>query len=190
MNFGHFVLNPSSMSLMGKILSPWLRMGMYSRLFLPIFLIIAMVVGIRYHLMLESETTYANARYQHDADELAAHLSKALLQPALAAPDRAGMDATHCPRALLLNADLDAARLDYAGGHLEALRSARAAPAISGAGSRGFSPIVHNSRTTGRRRRHADAGFRTGPAAQRRVAQRPPAGRDLGAERDHYLCTC
>jgi diguanylate cyclase (GGDEF)-like protein/PAS domain S-box-containing protein len=94
---------------------------MYSRLFVPIFLIIAMVVGVRYHLMLESETSYANDRYHHDADELAAHLRKAM-QPALAAPDRAGLDAL-LSGALLLNGDLHAARLDYAGGHLEALRS-------------------------------------------------------------------
>lgn len=94
---------------------------MYSRLFVPIFFIIAMVVGVRYHLLLESETTYANARYQHDAGELSAHLRKTLL-PLLAVPDRAGLEAA-LSSALLLNADLRAARLDYAGGHLEALRS-------------------------------------------------------------------
>ena len=109
------------MSLLGKVFSPWLRMGMYSRLFIPIFVIIAVVVGVRYHLLLESETSYANTRYQKDAGELAAHLLK-YLQPALATPDRGGLDAA-LSSALLLNADLTAARLDYAGGHLEALRS-------------------------------------------------------------------
>ncbi|SDG69563.1 PAS domain S-box-containing protein/diguanylate cyclase (GGDEF) domain-containing protein [Duganella sp. OV458] len=99
---------------------------MYSRLFVPIFVIIAMVVGVRYHLMLESETAYANARYQHDAGELAAHLRKTLL-PLLAAPDRAGLDAA-LSGALLLNTDLSAARVDYAGGHLEALRGERIEP--------------------------------------------------------------
>jgi diguanylate cyclase (GGDEF)-like protein/PAS domain S-box-containing protein len=108
------------MPLLGKILSPWLRMGMYSRLFIPIFVIIAVVVVVRYHLLLESETSYANARYQKDAGELAAHLGKTL-QPALATPDRGQIDAA-LSSALLLNADLSAARLDYAGGHLEALR--------------------------------------------------------------------
>jgi diguanylate cyclase (GGDEF)-like protein/PAS domain S-box-containing protein len=108
---------------MGKILSPWLRMGMYSRLFVPIFLVIALVVGVRYSLMLESETAVANARYQRDAGELAELLRKTLL-PALATSDRSSLDAT-LASAPLLNADLGAARLDYAGGHLEALRSQR-----------------------------------------------------------------
>ncbi|WP_343730048.1 EAL domain-containing protein [Duganella sp.] len=98
---------------------------MYSRLFLPIFVIIAVVVGVRYHLMLKSETSYAETRYQRDAGELAAHLQKTLL-PILAAPNRGAMDAA-LSASLLLNPDLTAARLDYAGGHLEALRSVRAA---------------------------------------------------------------
>ena len=66
-------------------------MGMYSRLFLPIFVIIAMVVGVRYHLLLDSETSYAQARYLKDAGELAAHLRKTL-EPALATPDRGRID--------------------------------------------------------------------------------------------------
>ncbi|WP_229258317.1 putative bifunctional diguanylate cyclase/phosphodiesterase [Duganella rivi] len=99
---------------------------MYSRLFLPIFVIIAVVVVVRYHLMLESETSYAQARYKSDAAELGAHLRKTL-QPALSTPDRGSLDAT-LSSALLLNADLAAARLDYAGGHLEALRTAHAEP--------------------------------------------------------------
>ncbi|MHA4869630.1 EAL domain-containing protein [Duganella sp. PWIR1] len=112
------------MPLLGKLLSPWLRMGTYSRLFLPIFVIIALVVGVRYHLMLKSETSYAQTRYEKDAGELAAYVLKAL-RPALALPDRGSLDAA-LSSALLLNADLMAARLDYPGGHLEALRSNRA----------------------------------------------------------------
>ncbi|MYM93275.1 EAL domain-containing protein [Duganella vulcania] len=101
-------------------------MGTYSRLFVPIFLIIAVVVGLRYTLLFQSETAYANARYQKDAGELGVYLHKALL-PALTAPDRAALDNT-LAGALLLEADLVAARLDYAGGHLEALRSAAPPP--------------------------------------------------------------
>ncbi|RFP22847.1 EAL domain-containing protein [Duganella sp. BJB488] len=101
-------------------------MGTYSRLFVPIFLIIAVVVGLRYTLLFQSETAYANARYQKDAGELGVYLHKALL-PALATPDRAALDNT-LAGALLLEADLMAARLDYAGGHLEALRSAAPPP--------------------------------------------------------------
>jgi diguanylate cyclase (GGDEF)-like protein/PAS domain S-box-containing protein len=101
---------------------------MYSRLFLPIFVIIAVVVGVRYSLLLQSETSYAQARYQKDAADLGIHLHKTLL-PALAVPDRATLDNT-LSAALLLNADLASARLDYAGGHLEALRTTRAAPEL------------------------------------------------------------
>jgi diguanylate cyclase (GGDEF)-like protein/PAS domain S-box-containing protein len=127
------------MPLLGKILSPWLRMGIYSRLFIPIFVIIAVVVGVRYHLLLESETSYASTRYQKDAGELAAHLRK-YLEPALAIPDRGQLDAA-LASALLLNADLTAARLDYAGGHLEALRSKPADAAYPGWFTR-FTPIA------------------------------------------------
>ncbi|MTV38296.1 EAL domain-containing protein [Duganella radicis] len=119
-------------------------MGMYSRLFLPIFVIIAVVVGVRYHLMLASETSYAQARYLKDAGELATHLRKTL-QPALATPDRGSIDAT-LSSALLLNADLSAARLDYAGGHLEALRTTRATPPYPGWFPR-FSHIESFNRT-------------------------------------------
>ncbi|MCU6500989.1 EAL domain-containing protein [Rugamonas sp. A1-17] len=89
-------------------------------MFVPIFLIIAVVVGLRYTLLFQSETAYANARYQKDAGDLGVYLHKALL-PALTTPDRAALDNT-LAGALLLEADLVAARLDYAGGHLEALR--------------------------------------------------------------------
>ena len=96
-------------------------MGIYSRLFVPIFLIIAVVVGARYTLLLKSEAAYANARYQKDAGELSVYLYNTLL-PSLTAPDRAALD-TSLSGSLLLNADLVSARLDYAGGHLEATRS-------------------------------------------------------------------
>lgn len=99
---------------------------MYSRLFVPIFVIIAVVVCVRYHLMVESETSYASARYQHEASELAAHLQKSL-QPALQRADRASLDAA-LSDALLLNADLSDIRLDYAGGHLESQRRAGVEP--------------------------------------------------------------
>ncbi|MCP2011541.1 EAL domain-containing protein [Duganella violaceipulchra] len=94
---------------------------MYSRLFVPIFIIIAIVIGVRYSLLFQSESAYANARYQKDAGDLGVYLHKALL-PALTTPDRAALD-NMLSSALLLEADLVSARLDYAGGHLEALRS-------------------------------------------------------------------
>jgi diguanylate cyclase (GGDEF)-like protein/PAS domain S-box-containing protein len=108
------------MSVFGKLLSPWLRMGMYSRLFVPIFIIIAVVVSVRYTLLFQAETASANARYQKDASDIGIYLHKSLL-PALAVPDRAAIDSALAD-ALLLSPDLAAARLDFAGGHLEALR--------------------------------------------------------------------
>jgi diguanylate cyclase (GGDEF)-like protein/PAS domain S-box-containing protein len=114
---------------------------MYSRLFLPVFFIIATVVGVRYTLLLQSEAAYANARYQQDAHELGLYLQERLL-PAIATPDRAALD-NALAGALRLNADLASARLDYAGGHLEAVRGGRPAQAVPGwfAGLTAIAPI-------------------------------------------------
>src|SRR5471032_902715 len=112
-----------AMPLLGKILSPWLRMGMYSRLFVPIFFIIAGVVGVRYGLLIETESSEADVRYQLQAQDLNDYLS-ATLAPALAPTDRATLEAT-LAGALLLDSDLRGARLDYPGGHLEANRARR-----------------------------------------------------------------
>ena len=111
------------MTLFGKLLSPWLRMGMYSRLFVPIFLIIATVVGVRYTLLIESETASANARYQREALELVNYLATTLQAP-LAAADRAALDAT-LAGALLLNPDVASVQLDYAAGQLAVRRPPR-----------------------------------------------------------------
>ena len=43
-------------------LSTWLLKGTYPRLYLPILLIIALVSGIRYHVLLSAEKQEANAR--------------------------------------------------------------------------------------------------------------------------------
>ncbi|MBA5605703.1 EAL domain-containing protein [Duganella sp. FT3S] len=99
-------------------------MGSYSRLFLPIFVIIAVVTGVRYTLLVDGESQAAGARYRQQARELESYLSTAL-QPALAARDRAALDAT-LAGALLLNADVADVHLDYPAGHLEALRAAPA----------------------------------------------------------------
>ena len=70
---------------------------MYSRLFVPIFIIIAVVVGVRYTLLFQAETAGANARYQKDASDIGIYLHKALL-PALAVPDRAAIDSARWRR--------------------------------------------------------------------------------------------
>jgi diguanylate cyclase (GGDEF)-like protein/PAS domain S-box-containing protein len=116
------------MSLLGKLLSPWLRMGMYSRLFVPIFLIIAIVIGIRYTLLIHSESDSANARYQREAQELVNYLVTTL-RPALAAADQPSLDAA-LAGALLLNPDVTLVQLDYASGQLQARRAPRDGAAV------------------------------------------------------------
>ena len=109
------------MPLLGKLLAPWLRMGVYARLFMPIFVIITVVLVVRYSMLFESETMSANARYQRSASELATYLHNTLL-PVVQASDRSAIDrALH--DALLLNADLAALSLDYPGGHLDVHRA-------------------------------------------------------------------
>src|SRR5471032_186742 len=114
-----------AMPLLGKILSSWLRMGTYSRLFVPIFFIIVSVVAVRYDLLIATESADANARYQLEAQGLSDYLSNTLT-PALAPADRARLEAT-LSDALLLNPNLRGVQLDYPGGHLEANRTRRAA---------------------------------------------------------------
>jgi len=53
-------------------------MGTYSRLFVPIFFIIAAIVGLRYTLLLESSVAHAGQRYRTDAQQLAQHLAATL----------------------------------------------------------------------------------------------------------------
>jgi len=96
-------------------------MGVYARLFLPIFVIITLVLVVRYSIIFESETTSASARYQHGASELTTYLHNTLL-PVVKTSDRAAIGRT-LHNALLLNADLSALSLDFPGSHLEARRA-------------------------------------------------------------------
>ncbi|SFM08213.1 PAS domain S-box-containing protein/diguanylate cyclase (GGDEF) domain-containing protein [Rugamonas rubra] len=114
------------MPLLRKLLSSWLRMGTYTRLFVPIFALIAVVVCVRYSLLIEAEAADANLRYQLDAQELGDYLNTTL-KSGLALPDRAALE-TALAGALLLNQDASAVRLDYPGGHLEAVRSVKPEP--------------------------------------------------------------
>src|SRR5450830_1268401 len=47
-----------------KILRFWLQQGLYQRLFVPLFLLILAVVGIRYHLLIQAETAEAHQLQQ------------------------------------------------------------------------------------------------------------------------------
>ncbi|WP_229256159.1 EAL domain-containing protein [Duganella fentianensis] len=109
------------MTLFEKIQSRWMRTGMYARMFIPVFIIIVIALSVRYSMLYGNETEYANQRYQRDASDLVTYMHKAL-QPSLKVRDRTALDNT-LASAMLLEADLAAAHLDYPGGHLEALRS-------------------------------------------------------------------
>ncbi len=109
------------MTLFEKVQARWRNTGMYTRMFMLVFVIIIAALCLRYSMLYRSETEHANVRYQRDAGDLVEYMRKALL-PALQVRDRARLDNT-LASAMLLEADLVAARLDYAGGHLEALRS-------------------------------------------------------------------
>ena len=63
-------------------------MGTYSRLFIPIFLLIAVVVCVRYSLMLGAESDNARASFEQDARQTAAALA-VLIEPIAARSDRA-----------------------------------------------------------------------------------------------------
>ncbi|MET0322998.1 MAG: EAL domain-containing protein [Duganella sp.] len=108
-------------------MTPWLRMGVYARLFMPIFVIITVVLVVRYSTLYASETANADARYRQSASQLGAYLRNTL-QPPVAASDRGAIDRT-LRDALLLNPDLTALTLDYTGGHLEAHRAQPPVPA-------------------------------------------------------------
>nr|WP_314629125.1 LapD/MoxY N-terminal periplasmic domain-containing protein [uncultured Janthinobacterium sp.] len=54
-------------------------MGCYSRLFIPIFFLILAVSAVRYHALLDSEASLANARYQNDARQLDLYLANTVL---------------------------------------------------------------------------------------------------------------
>ena len=66
------------MPLLGKLLSLWMRMGIYARLFIPILLLVTIIVSVRYTLMTESESAAARQRYEIEAQQLAQYLAAAL----------------------------------------------------------------------------------------------------------------
>ncbi|MET0266273.1 MAG: EAL domain-containing protein [Duganella sp.] len=96
-------------------------MGVYSRLFLPILVLIAVMLALRYSILYESETASANARYQQGAAQLSTYLQHRLA-PAVAAQDQAAIERV-LHDALLLNTDLLEARLALDGSELAAQRT-------------------------------------------------------------------
>lgn len=102
-------------------------MGIYSRLFIPIFFLILAVSAVRYDLLIKAETAHAGALYRSNAGQLGHYLAHGVL-PLItsAATINAGADAgvrQALANALPLNADLTALAWDGPAGHVEARRA-------------------------------------------------------------------
>ena len=108
-------------------------MGIYSRLFLPIFFLILAVSAVRYHALLGTETALANARYQSDARQLDLFLANSVLPLAVHADSHAMHDSVRqvLRSALPLNRSLVSARWDTAGGHVEVLADSKLAGTLA-----------------------------------------------------------
>src|SRR5471030_729620 len=107
------------MPVFGKILSSWMRMGSYSRLFIPISLLIISISAVRYQALLNQETALATSHYQSEARQLDLYLANTVL------PLAVQTDLRSVPRvlrsALPLNHNLSSIRWDNAGEHTEVL---------------------------------------------------------------------
>jgi diguanylate cyclase (GGDEF)-like protein/PAS domain S-box-containing protein len=101
-------------------------MGTYSRLFIPIFLLIAVVVCVRYSLMLGAESDNARASFEQDARQTAAALA-VLIEPIAARSDRGAAERL-LAQSLHMNEDLEYAQWTDAAGHVLA-QASNAAPA-------------------------------------------------------------
>jgi diguanylate cyclase (GGDEF)-like protein/PAS domain S-box-containing protein len=99
-------------------------MGTYSRLFIPIFLLIAVVVCVRYSLMIEAESGNARSSFERDARQASAALS-ALLEPLAAQGDHAGV-VRMLAQGLRMNEDL--ARVQWVDRSGRVLAEASGAP--------------------------------------------------------------
>ncbi|MBB3119178.1 putative bifunctional diguanylate cyclase/phosphodiesterase [Pseudoduganella violacea] len=94
-------------------------MGTYSRLFIPIFLIIAVVVGLRYTLLIESESASEQARYQSESQQFATWLATTLAPAAL--HGKAADMAAQLAKAANLNGDVAMIRWEDGAGQRRAL---------------------------------------------------------------------
>ncbi|MBB5370504.1 MULTISPECIES: bifunctional diguanylate cyclase/phosphodiesterase [unclassified Janthinobacterium] len=94
-------------------------MGSYSRLFIPISLLIISVSAVRYQALLNQETALATSHYQSEARQLDLYLANTVL------PLAVQTDLRSVPRvlrsALPLNHNLSSIRWDNAGEHTEVL---------------------------------------------------------------------
>ena len=98
-------------------------MGIYPRLFIPIFFLILAVSAVRYHALLGTETALANARYQSDARQLDLFLANSVLPLSVHRDSHAMHDSVRqvLRGALPLNRSLVSARWDTPDAHVEVL---------------------------------------------------------------------
>lgn len=66
-------------------------MGTYSRLFIPVLLLILIVSAVRYHILFNAETSSANASYQYAARQLNLYLANTVLPQAVRTGDTASV---------------------------------------------------------------------------------------------------
>ncbi|MES2743549.1 MAG: EAL domain-containing protein [Pseudomonadota bacterium] len=86
-------------------------MGIYPRLFIPVFFLVTVAFSVRYTVIFQSETAYANAQYQTDAMQLAHYLA-ATLEPLAAQHDSATAKAI-LGSVIVLSKDLVAINLEH-----------------------------------------------------------------------------
>ena len=104
-------------------------MGIYSRLFIPIFFLILAVTALRYHALLDTEAALANSRYQRDARQLNLYLANTVLPLAV----QTNMDSVRqaLRNALPLNRSLASVRWNSASEHIEVLADSQLADDFS-----------------------------------------------------------
>ncbi|MEC5160925.1 diguanylate cyclase (GGDEF)-like protein [Janthinobacterium sp. CG_S6] len=94
-----------------------MRMGIYSRLFTPIFFLIVAVSAVRYKLLIDAETASVSARYRAEAQQIGKYLA-ATLVPIAGERDAAAFRAI-LTSALPLNGDIASIGWDGPRQHLD-----------------------------------------------------------------------
>ncbi|MYN07273.1 putative bifunctional diguanylate cyclase/phosphodiesterase [Pseudoduganella aquatica] len=93
-------------------------MGIYARLFVPIFLLVTIIISVRYTLLTESESAAARQRYEVEAQQLGQYLAAAL-RPLQREQNENAISAL-LAGAAAQNPDLALVRWEHAGGQARA----------------------------------------------------------------------
>ncbi|MET3132379.1 diguanylate cyclase (GGDEF)-like protein [Oxalobacteraceae bacterium GrIS 1.11] len=94
-------------------------MGIYSRLFFPVFVLIVVVSGVRYTVLIDNETANAKALYETEAQQVGRYLASTMTST-LSSHQDDGTTRAMLAAALALNRDLVAIGWDGPGRHVEA----------------------------------------------------------------------